>query len=150
MTTNSAFGFEVPEDSPGFLLWQTTVLWQRRIKADLEPYGISHAQFVIMASLLWCDEHDQNSNQVTLAHHCKLDKMTISQALKVLSAQGYVYRKESPQDSRAKWVYLTAQGKKLAQQLVPVVEAIDHKFFSPLSFDDQKSLIRLLNQITQE
>jgi len=41
------------EDSPGLLLWQTTIFWQRMIKKALEPYGISHAQFVIMVILLW-------------------------------------------------------------------------------------------------
>lgn len=47
------FGFAKPEDSPGFLLWQTTIIWQRRIKKALESHDISHAQFVIMAILLW-------------------------------------------------------------------------------------------------
>lgn len=36
------FGFDKPADSPGFLLWQTTITWQRLIKDALEPYDISH------------------------------------------------------------------------------------------------------------
>ena len=52
----SAFGFEEPEDSPGFLLWQVTVSWQRAIKSALEPYKITHPQFVIMALLMWFTE----------------------------------------------------------------------------------------------
>ena len=36
--TNSPFGFDAPEDSPGFLLWQTTISWQRMIKQALELY----------------------------------------------------------------------------------------------------------------
>jgi len=47
------FSVDAPEDSLGFLLWQTTTFWHRLIKKALEPYGISHAQFVIMAILLW-------------------------------------------------------------------------------------------------
>lgn len=51
------FGFEVPEDSPGFLLWQTTMIWQRQIKKALEQYNVSHAQFVMMATLIWSHAH---------------------------------------------------------------------------------------------
>jgi hypothetical protein len=36
MAAKSAFGFEVPEASPGFLLWQTTTAWQRLIKKMLD------------------------------------------------------------------------------------------------------------------
>jgi MarR family transcriptional regulator, organic hydroperoxide resistance regulator len=49
--SNLPFGFDRPEDSHGFLLWQTTMIWQRQIKQALEPYNISHAQFVIMATV---------------------------------------------------------------------------------------------------
>ncbi len=35
--TDSVFGFEQPEHSPGFLLWQTTITWQRLIKKALDP-----------------------------------------------------------------------------------------------------------------
>lgn len=33
--TNLPFEFEKPQDSPGFLLWQATTLWQRQIKKPL-------------------------------------------------------------------------------------------------------------------
>lgn len=52
----SSFGFAALEESPGLLLWQVSISWQRQIKTKLDPYGISHAQFVILAVLLWCEE----------------------------------------------------------------------------------------------
>ena len=54
--TKSSFSFDTPEKSPGFLLWQVSITWQRQIKVELDPHGISHAQFVILAVLLWCEE----------------------------------------------------------------------------------------------
>ncbi len=59
---NSTFGFDKPEDSPGFLLWQTTITWQRLIKKALEFSGISHPQFVILAITLWFE------NQASRGH----------------------------------------------------------------------------------
>src|SRR3546814_15453085 len=40
-----------PENSPGFLLWQVTNQWQRRLRATLEPLGLTHVQFVLLAGL---------------------------------------------------------------------------------------------------
>jgi hypothetical protein len=53
LTHDKIFSFDAPEDSPGLLLWQTTVTWQRQIKKALDPYDIAHAQFVIMAITFW-------------------------------------------------------------------------------------------------
>ncbi len=64
--TNSAFSFEEPEDSPGFLLWQTMTRWQRQIKKALEPYQVSHAQFVVMAILLWLEEQQVDRSQTAI------------------------------------------------------------------------------------
>lgn len=144
---DSAFGFESPEDSPGFLLWQTTITWQRLIKKALDIHNISHAQFVIMAVLLWFEEHHQNSTQIAIARLSKLDKMTVSKSLKKLVGQGYMSREESHKDTRAKWVTLTPDGKKLVSNLIPIVERIDDQFFSVVDRNDQKKLLRIFNKI---
>lgn len=144
---NSSFGFEAPEDSPGFLLWQTTVTWQRLIKKALDAYDISHAQFVIMAVLLWFEEHQERPTQIAIARLSKLDKMTVSKSLKKLVSLGYMSREESQQDTRAKCVRLTLAGKDLASRLVPVVEKIDETFFGALDQNEQKTLIRSLNKL---
>ncbi|MBI2707478.1 MAG: winged helix-turn-helix transcriptional regulator [Proteobacteria bacterium] len=144
---NSSFGFEAPEDSPGFLLWQTTITWQRLIKKALDAYDISHAQFVIMAVLLWFEEHQERPTQIAIARLSKLDKMTVSKSLKKLVSLGYMSREESQQDTRAKCVRLTLAGKDLASRLVPVVEKIDETFFGALDQNEQKTLIRSLNKL---
>ncbi|MGA7719963.1 MAG: hypothetical protein WCA84_02175 [Ignavibacteriaceae bacterium] len=47
------FSVSTPEESTGFLLWQVTNLWQREIKKALSIYGLTHSQFVLLASILW-------------------------------------------------------------------------------------------------
>lgn len=141
------FSVEKPEDSPGFLLWQTTVTWQRKIKKALEPYGIAHAQFVLLAILLWHDKIKQQPTQVILANWSKLDKMTVSKSLRGLVDQGLVIRREHPEDTRAKVVDLTADGKNMASKLVPVVEQMDAEFFGNLPDYDRQSLIQIMNQL---
>lgn len=146
----SAFGFDAPEQSPGFLLWQTTVTWQRQIKEALAPFEISHAQFVILAVLLWSRETGQEPNQTLIARQSKLDKMTVSKSLKTLGSSGYVRRAESDRDPRANTVRLTDKGKKLASKLVPIVEGIDNEFFGVLTPTRQSELVRIFASLLQE
>lgn len=148
--SKSSFGFEKPRQSPGFILWQVTITWQRRIKLLLDDYGLSHAQFVILALLLWREEQKEQTVQVHLVNMSKLDKMTVSQALKKLVHLGFVLRREHQQDTRAKRVVLTLQGKRLVKKLVPLVEKIDEEFFSVLSLKQQKSLHGLLQDLLAE
>lgn len=142
----SPFGFESAEDSPGLLLWQTTITWQRLIKNALDPYNISHAQFVILAITLWFEAINENPTQITIARQSKLDKMTVSKSLKKLVAEGLIKRAEHETDTRAKSVRLTSKGKKLASKLVPIVETIDADFFSVLG-EQQKTLLMLLKNL---
>ncbi|MFN7709943.1 MAG: MarR family winged helix-turn-helix transcriptional regulator [Holosporales bacterium] len=145
---NLPFGFDKPEDSPGFLLWQTTMIWQRQIKKALEEYNVSHAQFVIMATLMWFEAHRHKTTQVLIVNQTKLDKMTVSKSLKKLVSLGFVNRVEHETDTRAKSVSLTNKGKQFVRALVPIVEGIDSTFFSKASDQEQKSLVQILAKLT--
>lgn len=143
MAKNSAFFVEKPEDSLGFLLWKNTTIWQRKIKAALASFDISHAQFVIMAATRWFFETKQDPTQVAIANMTGLDKMTISKSLKKLASLGLVSRSEDVRDTRAKTVILTTKGNQLIIKLVSIVEGIDRQFFGVLLDKEQK----MLNQI---
>ena len=146
--TDLPFGFDRPENSPGFLLWQTTMIWQRQIKKALEIHEISHAQFVIMATLLWFEAHNYDTTQTLIINWSKLDKMTVSKSLKKLVIMGLVNRIEHEADTRAKKVSLTKEGKKLVHKLVPIIEKIDENFFGKASNLEQKNLINILSKLT--
>lgn len=148
--SNTPFGFEKPEDSPGFFMWQITMIWQRKIKKELEPYEISHAQFVIMAVLLWFDKQKYETTQTAIINWTKLDKMTVSKSIKKLMAQGLLTQVEHTTDTRAKSVNLTEQGKTMIHKLIPIVESIDAVFFGYISADDNQFLIRMLNKLAAQ
>ena len=144
---NSPFGFEKPQDSPGFLLWQTAIVWQRAIKQVLDKHQLSHAQFVIMALLSWFEIQHESVNQCKIVAWSKLDKMTVSQALKKLSAEGFVKRQTSEKDSRAKTITLTPNGRLLINRIVPHIEATDAMFFATLNHSEQQHCMALLNKL---
>jgi len=148
--TDLPFGFAKPHDSPGFLLWQTTITWQRLLKKIFEPYRISHAQFVIMALLLWLDKHGFEPNQVLIANWSKLDKMTVSKSLKNLATDELVTREEHKTDTRAKTISLTPKGIALINKIVPLIEQADEEFFSALIPKEQTEFIKMLNKLADK
>lgn len=147
--STSPFGFEKPKHSPGFSLWQTTMCWQRLIKQALEPYNISHAQFVILACLLWRTKKQKTTMQVDIIKMSKLDKMTISKSLKKLATMNLLTRTESALDTRAKIVRLTISGTDFATKLVPIIENIDKQFFGKLEQSKQENLIENLQKLSK-
>lgn len=132
---DKTFSVEKAEDSTGFLLWQVTNLWQRKIKKALEEYDLTHSQFVLLASILWLSQGKESVTQILLSAHTKIDPMTTSTVLRTLQAKGLLYRQEHATDTRAKTVALTGSGVKIAHLAVKVVEKFDKDFFTPLGQD---------------
>jgi MarR family transcriptional regulator, organic hydroperoxide resistance regulator len=148
-SSDNTFSVEKPEESSGFLLWQVTNLWQREIKKALEQYGLTHSQFVLMASIHWLTIHKQEVTQIVLSAHTKIDPMTTSTVLRTLQQKGFIQRQEHLTDTRAKTVVLTEDGKKIIKKAVVTVEKFDTKFFSVLGIKTtelNKNLITLLGQ----
>lgn len=131
-STDNTFSVEKPEESSGFLLWQVTNLWQREIKKALEDYGLTHSQYVLLASIHWLTIHKQEVTQIVLSVHTKIDPMTTSTVLRTLQQKGLIQRQEHLTDTRAKTVVLTEEGKKIIKKAVVTVEQFDAGFFSIL------------------
>lgn len=129
---DNTFSVEKPEESSGFLLWQVTNLWQREIKKALEPYDLTHSQFVLLASIHWLKLHNQDVTQILLSSHTKIDPMTTSTVLRTLQNKGFLKRQEHQTDTRAKTVVLTETGTEVVKQAVITVEAFDKAFFAKL------------------
>lgn len=148
-SNDNTFSVEKAEDSSGFLLWQVTNLWQREIKKSLEPFNLTHSQFVLMASIHWLTLHKQDVTQILLSSHTKIDPMTTSTVLRTLQTKGLLQRKEHVTDTRAKTVELTDKGKKIIKEAVKTVETFDKTFFAALGDKTQlfnQQLLTLLEQ----
>ncbi|BEP15289.1 MarR family transcriptional regulator [Acidothermaceae bacterium B102] len=137
-------GFATAGDSPGLLLWQVTNRWQAAQRAALKPHGLTHVQFVVLASLSWLAA-DGPVTQKALADHAAIDPMMTSQVLRALEHLGLVHRKDHPTDRRAKALAVTPAGRALANKAVRAVEACDAEFFAPLG--DGADLARTLSQL---
>ena len=142
--------FSEPEHSPGFLLWQVSSLWRRKIETALYPLGITHVQFVLLANLSWREHFDKKSTQIELARSCKIDVNMASQVLRTLEKKGYLERTREPGNERAKFPRLTETGKDIIKQAMLIIEEADREFFNCLETDLEEfkeSLQKLITQI---
>lgn len=127
--------YESAGDSPGFLLWQVTNLWQRQMRAVLKDVDLTHVQFVLLASLAWLCRDGGLVTQSAVAQHARIDAMMTSQVLRTLEQKGFIARVAHPQDTRANALSVTPQGTQLAQRAIGLVEEADRRFFGPLGAD---------------
>lgn len=123
------FQFASPDDSPGFLLWQVSNLWQRKMKAGLSSLGLTHVQFVLLAGIVWLNQQDESVTQAALAAHAKTDVMMTSKVLRTLEQKNLVKRETHTTDTRAKSLTTTNQGYQLFKEAIRIVDRIDNEFF---------------------
>lgn len=134
-----------PSDSPGFLLWRISNTWQREQRAALQPLGLTHTQFVMLAVTTWFGSQEPLT-QARLSQLTGSDPMTTSQVVRALLANGLFVRDVHPTDTRAKIISVSEAGRDIAQKAIVVVEEVDRKFFAPLG-EQQSSLVFLFQKL---
>lgn len=137
------FSVAQASESSGFLFWRAATLWERGIRARLEPLGLTHTQFVLLASLRWLG----GASQAELSRHSGCDSMTVSAVVRTLAARGWVDRSDDEHDRRAKRLVMTASGAALVDAAVPRVEAFDRAFFEERLGAETPAFLRALRAV---
>ena len=130
MTKKIEFKFKRPDESPGYLLTNLTLLWQRKQKRILDPLNLTYTQFMLLASLGWLLKHNELVTQVDIARQGNADTMMVSKVLRTLENKKFIKRQEHPTDTRAKIIQLTEEGAEILQKALVEVENSDIEFFS--------------------
>ncbi|SDF60253.1 MarR family winged helix-turn-helix transcriptional regulator [Cellulophaga baltica] len=137
MNKKISFHFQRPEENLGYLLWQTTMLWQKQMNRALDKINLTHTQFVIMAALGWLLKNSEDVTQKEIADHSNTDRMMVSKILRTLQKNELIERKEHETDTRAKCVFLTDKGVDTLQKAIEIKTQANNLFFGKLS-DKQK------------
>jgi len=147
------FHFKKPEDSPGYLLGQLTMLWQRKQKRVLDPLDLTHTQFVLLCAIAWLSRESDQVTQVDIANQGNADRMMVSKVLRTLEEKNFITRHEHPTDTRAKTIKLTPDGEVVLQKAIVCVETVDLEFFSKLGKDLKTfnaTMVALIEQNNKE
>jgi len=154
MAKKIEFHFKNPLDSPGYLLGQLTMLWQRKLKRVLDPLDLTHTQFALLCALAWRSRTSENVTQVDIANQGNADRMMVSKVLRTLEEKKFIIRKAHQTDTRAKIISLTELGETILQKAIISVENADLEFFSASeknlsSFNSNMATLIELNKTTE-
>ncbi|MBU5247471.1 MarR family transcriptional regulator [Bacillus halotolerans] len=121
--------FSGPNTSPGFLLWQVTQSWQRKVGKALAEHDLTHVQFVLLTSCKYMIAHGETVTQKKLAGFSQTNIMMVSEVVRTLEKKGFIQRSKNPQDKREVLLSLTETGEERVTSALPIVERIDQSFF---------------------
>jgi len=123
---------ENSEDSTGLLFMRAYNEWHSEIKRRLKKIGITHPQFVVLSTLGYLSQNNQEVTQVMIATMAGMDVMSVSQILKLLEKKQWIIRSTHSKDTRAKAIKLAEAGHEKMVKSIPIVEEVDVSFFGSL------------------
>ena len=132
--------FMRPQDSFGFRLWHVLHAWQRRVERVLAPLDLTHMQYVVLSITWWLARCGETPSQSRIAGFGKIDRMTLSNILRLLEDKEYVERCPHPDDPRANRVSLTRSGLATVVEAKRIVQDTQDAFFGRLPPDGQAAL----------
>ena len=131
------------EASLGYLAGMVSRRMTRELNQQLQPFGVTAAQFVVLA-VLW--ERDGLAQNV-IADLIGSDRPTLTAMLKLMTAQGLVRRDRDAADNRYQRVYLTPAGRRLQETLPALAAGVNEAAAADLSPDDLAALRSLLSRV---
>jgi len=135
-----------PEENLGFLLWQTTMIWNRKLNRTLASIDLTHTQFAILSALHSLSNESNSVTQKAIAQRSNTDTMMVSKVLRTMENKGLIERKQHETDTRAKCVFLTSKGGNTFQEAFKIASSANANFFGKLSNEDnfRKELQRII------
>ena len=133
-----------PKRSFGFLI--SDVARQMRWQFDHESQnsGLTRAQWSVLAHL----RRNDGVQQQTLARLMDISPMTLARHVDRLEGEGWVERREDPEDRRAKRLYLASKSSPKITQLQRLAEKLMKQALAGISTEEQAVAISVLERIS--
>ena len=106
-------------------------------------FGLKIAEWRIMAVL----GDVGSATQRSLAEATLMDKVAVNRACKVLGARGLIGREPNAKDGRSHLLALTADGRAIHQEVMPLARNIEREVFGTLSQKERTALRSALKRI---
>jgi DNA-binding MarR family transcriptional regulator len=134
------------EKNPGYQLWLATNAWQRIVRKALDPHGLTHVQFVLLASIDKLGGDCDAVTQAQVSRFAATDENMTSQVIRSLADRNLITRLDHPTDARSRCLALTPQGEALLTAAKDSLMPARDRFFAPLG-DRAEVLAELLRVI---
>ncbi|MFF5290127.1 MarR family winged helix-turn-helix transcriptional regulator [Paractinoplanes globisporus] len=109
----------------------------------LRPYDLSWTGWVVLW-VVWIFDGMETRHAAEAA---AISKATLTGVARTLESRGWLEKRGRTDDRRLVELYLTAEGKKLMEELYPKFNAIETKVVGRLSGQDTKGMTKSLREI---
>ena len=135
------------ENRLGLLIWQTSNIWQSKLRKILKNHKISLNEYLIIETLFKLSSLTKTVSQIRIANNSSLDVSVVSTNLTLLENKNLILRTHI--DNRSKNILLTDQGLSLITSLIKIIKNEEIDFFNKLgneTFNLTNSLKLLLGK----
>ena len=120
------------ENRIGLLIWQTSNLWQSKLRNKLSKYNISFNEYLIIETIYNLSDSSTDISQVDIIKHSFIDKSVVSAKLTQLNRKKLI-KKMIPNDNRSNKLILTNEGIKIIEKIIGDIMSTESDFFSKLN-----------------
>ena len=120
------------ENRIGLLIWQTSNVWQSKIRKQLINFNLSFNEYLILETVYKLSKSLANISQVDIAKHSFVDKSVVSAKLTQLQNKKLI-NKMTPNDNRSNKLELTRDGKMIVEKIINHVVEVENEFFDKLN-----------------
>ena len=135
------------KEMPGHLIRRFHQISVAIFHAEVEETGsdVTPVQFAALATV----RARHGIDQATLAGLIAYDRTTITGVVDRLVKKGFLSRKVSSKDRRARELHITESGLAELKRITPAVVAAQDRMVSGLTPDEARDLLRLLRKATE-
>lgn len=128
------------EATPGYLVWRLANKWRTAVDQALAPLGLTHAQYVLLASLSGMARSGRQPSQRELADYTGLETLYTSKLARSLETAGLIRRTRDTEDSRVVRLALTEEGRRRVRPAINAVQVLLDQLLAPLGgLDDPRT-----------
>lgn len=122
--------------------------WRVAVDRALAPLGLTHAQYVLMASLYGLERTGRQPSQRELADQTGLEALYVSKLARALDADGMIERTRDPADTRTVRLRLTGHGREIVRPAITTVSTLLDRLLAPLGGRDGERTDVLVHELT--
>ena len=136
------------ENRLALLIWQTSNLWQSKVRHKLKESQITLNEYLILETIYLLQQEKINITQQDICKNASIDRSVVSLRVSNLEEKKLI-SKQQPQDKRSDSLILTAAGNNLINNIIDNIVDLENELFNKLGseiFNFTNSLKLLLGK----
>lgn len=131
-------------DEFGIVLFGTARAWRTKLDQRLRPLGLSQGKWRTLMNL---SRGGDKLTQKEIADRMGIEEPTLVGLLNRLENDGWIERRESPNDRRCKIVHLQRRSQSVLEKIFSAAQTLRNELIQDVPAADLETCIRVLTQI---